>query len=224
VADFEVISIITKGRSIMKKLMTVTVVAVMMFTLAIANSFGGPAGCCANPKKAVAVDKTKASCPKLQGMTAAEKKAMMAKCQQMIQNCPKMKSMSSADMAKAMKNCPKFKSMSKADKKAMLAKCQKMVKTCPKLKGMDPKAQKLKMQKCPSLQKNMATGLKAMQAKCAKTNGKKSCAKMKNISDADKKALQTKCTKKSASSATAGENCPWYKRWFGIHNTGCAND
>jgi hypothetical protein len=194
--DFSIISK-TEGKSIMKKLMTAMVVVGLFFTVALVNSFGAAPGCCAKQKAVVVAAKAQGSCPKLQGMTAAEKKAMIAKCEQMIQGCPKMKNMSRADIAKAMKKCPKFKAMSDADKKAMLAKCQKMVKTCPKLKGMSPEAQKLKMKKCPRLQKNMITGLKAMQAKCAKTDSKESCAKMKNLSDTDKKALQAKCAKQA---------------------------
>ena len=198
----------------MKKLMTIMAVVVLVFTVAMDNSFGAASGCCAKQKTAVAVSKAKGSCPKLQGMTAVEKKVMMAKCQQMIQNCPNLKSMSSADMAQAMQNCPKLKAMSDADKKIMLGRCQKMVKTCPKLKGMSPEAQKIKMQKCPSLQKKSAMGVKALQAKCAK---------MKESSDANKKTTQAK-SKGSIAPTVTNENCPWYKRWIGMHNTGCTNN
>ena len=114
----------------MKKSMFVAIVMGFMFS--ISTAFAAPGCCSVQQKKSTptqAVKKAAISCPKLQGMTAAEKKAMMAKCQKMIQTCPKLKGMNKAEMQQAMKKCPKLKDMSDANKKV------KLQTTCPVMGG-----------------------------------------------------------------------------------------
>ncbi|MCF6174700.1 MAG: hypothetical protein L3J71_02920 [Victivallaceae bacterium] len=187
----------------MKKSITMFVAVAMGFMLNISTTFAAP-GCCSIQQNKTAtstptVKKAAVSCPKLKGMTATEKKAMMAKCQKMIQSCPKLKGMNKAEMQQAMKNCPKLKNMSAAEKKVMLEKCQKMIKDCPKLKGMSGAEKLKKMQQCPSLQKKTAVAGNDMPTKCPKAQA----------------------AEKTASTV---DNCPWYKRWFGSHDDACKNN